>query len=204
MSEEVVLSFSGGKDSCLALYQLQQRGINVACLLTTVWKKSKETVAHNEKLERIEAQAKSLNIPVHFMETDFDTYAEDFVSNLEEIKEDFKVDGIAFGDIYLEGHREWGEQVASLVELNAVYPLWTEQKNVVAMLRQFVALGFEAKVIKVDEPKLPESWIGRLVDEAFIEDILTKDVCPMGESGEYHTFVYDGPIFKHAILNDKT
>lgn len=203
MTEKVVLSFSGGKDSCLALYQLQQQDIHVACLLTTVWKDSKETVAHNEKLERIEAQAKSFNIPIHFLRTDFDTYTADFVSDLKELKENYKLDGIAFGDIYLDGHREWGEQVASLAKLDAVYPLWTEQKNVVAMLRRFVSLGFKAKVIKVDEQKLPKSWIGRLVDEAFIEDILRKDICPMGESGEYHTFVYDGPIFKRPILIDK-
>ena len=195
MTRRVTLSFSGGKDSCLALYYLQQKGIKVVCLLTTVWKESMATVAHNEELDRIEVQAQSLNIPVHFIETDFSTYQSDFVNALKEIKEKFSVDGIAFGDIYLQGHRDWGEQVATLAGLEPLYPLWSPQENVVDLLREFVSLGFKAKVIKVDPLKLPESWCGRLIDASFIADILEKDVCPMGESGEYHTYVGDGPIY---------
>jgi uncharacterized protein (TIGR00290 family) len=194
----VALSFSGGKDSCLALYQLQQQGIDVVCLLTTIWKDSLQTVAHDEALELIEGQAKRLNIPVHFVETDFSTYREDFVNALHNVKENFRIDGIAFGDIYLQGHREWGEAVADSAGLQALYPLWTAQENAAAMLHHFVALGFSAKVIKVDETKLPTCWIGRLLDMELIGAILTKDVCPMGESGEYHTHVYDGPIFNKS------
>lgn len=195
MNKNVVLSFSGGKDSCLALYELQQQGINVACLITTVLKENQETVAHNEKLERIEAQAHCFNIPVHFIETEFNTYTDDFVHHLQEVKNKYQLDGAAFGDIYLEGHLKWGEQVTEKAGLEAIYPLWTKQENVVALLYRFIELGFKAEIIKVDETKLPENWVGRQVDESFMEDILLKDVCPMGESGEYHTYVYDGPTF---------
>ena len=195
MNKTVALSFSGGKDSCLALYELKQQGIDIACLLTTVWKESNQTVAHDEKLQRIEEQAQRLNIPVLFIETDFKSYQVDFVNTLNKAKEKFKLDGIAFGDIYLEGHRDWGEQVAASAGLKALYPLWIPQENVANLLHQFVDLGFKAQVIKVDASKLPESWIGRIVDETFIEDILQENVCPMGESGEYHTYVDDGPLF---------
>lgn len=195
MRKRVTLSFSGGKDSCLALYQLQQEGIDVVCLVTTVLKQSMETVAHDEKLERIEAQARRLNIPVYFIETDFSTYQVDFIKALKEINEKFHIDGIAFGDIYLQGHRDWGEQVADLAGLKALYPLWTPQENVISLLREFVSLDFTARVIKVDPLKLSKNWVGRLIDHSFITDILKKDVCPMGESGEYHTYVEDGPIF---------
>lgn len=200
MTKRVVLSFSGGKDSCLTLYKLQQQNIKISCLITTIYEKTQETVAHDEKREKIEAQAKSIGIPVHFMETDFKTYTEDFVRNLEVLKQEYKIDGIAFGDIYLDGHREWGEQVAEKAELEALYPIWTKQENVLGLLREVVDTGFKARVIKVDKEKLPEEWVGRTLDEPFIRDILQRDVCPMGESGEYHTAVYDGPVFQYSVL----
>lgn len=200
MSKQVALSFSGGKDSCLALYKLQQKNVKVSCLITTIWEKSQETVAHDETWEKITALAMSIGIPIHFIETDFETYTEDFVRNLEELKEQFNIDGIAFGDIYLDGHREWGEQVALKAGLEPLYPIWTKQEEVLDLLHEVVDEDFKARVIKVDQTKLPESWVGRVLDETFISDIQQKDVCPMGESGEYHTAVFDGPIFQYTLL----
>ncbi|MEN1968673.1 diphthine--ammonia ligase [Lentibacillus sp. N15] len=196
---KVVLSFSGGKDSCYALYRLQQQGYEVACLLTTVWQVEKETVAHGQKLEKIERQAEQIGIPVHFMETDFKQYTDDFIQKLNELQAIYQIDGVAFGDIYLEGHRQWGEQMAIQAGLKPIYPLWTDQHQVLDLLKEFVALNFQARVIKVDPEKLPENWVGRLLDESFINDISKKDVCPMGESGEYHTTVIDGPIFRELV-----
>lgn len=197
MIKKVALSFSGGKDSCLALYYLQKQDVQVACMLTTAWKGNQKTVAHDEKRERIVRQADRLEIPVHFIKTDFSTYSEDFVYRIKDMKRRYGIDGMAFGDIYLEGHREWGEQVAAEAGVEAVYPLWSDEKEVLGLLREFVALGFQAEVVKVDAEKLPESWVGRHVDDTFVADILTyRDVCPMGESGEYHTYVVDGPIFR--------
>lgn len=196
MVKKVALSFSGGKDSCFALYKLQEKGVEVACLLTTIWQKSGSTVAHDEKREQIEQQAVRVGIPVCFIETDFDTYTGDFVRAVEDLKEEYGIDGAAFGDIYLEGHREWGEQVTRKASVEAVYPLWTKQENMLQLLREIIAAGFKAKVIKVDPERLPADWVGRMVDLNFAQDIAKYDVCPMGESGEYHTTVLDGPIFK--------
>lgn len=201
MTKQVALSFSGGKDSCFALYKLQQQNIKVSCLVTTIWGKSQETVAHDEKREKITEKAKSIGIPVHFMDSDFDTYSEDFVHNLNVLKNQYSINGIAFGDIYLDGHREWGEQVAEQAGLEPIYPIWTNQENVLNLLQEVVDLGFKAKVIKVDKTKLPADWVGRILDQKFIKDICQKDVCLMGESGEYHTTVYDGPIFQYPISN---
>lgn len=195
--ERVVLSFSGGKDSCLALYHLLKEDLKVVSLVTTAWKDKGKTVAHDEPLDQIEKQAEQFGIPVNFIKTDFDTYQENFINKLKELKSKLDIDTVAFGDIYLEGHREWGEQVAREAGLNAYYPLWRKQENVVDLLRDFVDLGFKAKITKIDDSKLPTSWIGRTLNQSFIQDILKKDVCPMGESGEYHTFVYGGPIFNN-------
>lgn len=194
---KVALSFSGGKDSCLALYELQQRHIEVACLITTVWTENLSSVAHGEDLEKLKDQARALNIPIHFARTTFESYLDDFVEQLQIIKQRYHIDGIAFGDIYIAGHRAWGEDLAAKVQLKPIYPLWNEKENMLNMLQQFVDLGFQAEIIKIDPEKLPENWLGRRLDQSFISDIAAyKNVCPMGESGEYHTTVFAGPIFQ--------
>lgn len=193
----IALSFSGGKDSCFALYRLQQQGYQVVCLLTTVDLASEETVAHEEELGRIEQQARRIGIPVQFIKTDFKHYKDNFILHLNKMKEKYEIKGIAFGDIYLESHRKWGEQMSKQAGIEAIYPLWTCSSKVVNLLREFVSLPFQASVVKVDNTKLPESWVGRLLDDTFVADIQGRNVCPMGESGEYHTTVINGPIFKN-------
>ena len=194
---KTALSYSGGKDSSFALHKLQEQGIQVACLITTIWEKSGETVAHGEKRERVKKQAEQLGIPLEFIVTDFQKYTNDFKVRLQEVKDAYQLDAIAYGDIYLEGHRKWGVDVAESVGLDALYPLWTKQELAIDLLYEYVEAGFKSKVIKVDEEKIPKNWVGREVDAAFIRDILKYDkVCPLGESGEYHTYVYDGPIFQ--------
>ena len=195
----VALSFSGGKDSCFSVWELQQSNIEIACLLITVWKGNKKTVAHDESLERMKEQANSLQLPIYFMETDFQSYAENFVASLDELKHTYSIDGVAFGDIYLEGHRKWGEQIAFEANLSAYYPLWSDKRNALSLLQKYINLGFQSTITKVDDTKLPAEWAGRLADVSFVKDISRYDVCPMGESGEYHTFVYDGPIFSYPV-----
>lgn len=191
-----VLSFSGGKDSVLALYRLQQQKIPVVCLITTVWKNNGKTVAHDERTDRIEEQAARLGLPVEWIVTDFENYTTDFQQKLNHLKDMYQLEAVAFGDIYLEGHREWGENLAEATGLEALYPLWTAKEKAIDLLHQFVDAGFKSVIIKIDEKKLPSEWLGREIDESFIQDIVKFDVCPLGESGEYHTFVYDGPNFK--------
>src|SRR5699024_9715292 len=96
---KIALSFSGGKDSCFALYRLQQQGYQVVCLLTTVEQENQETVAHGEKLDHMEQQAERIGIPVHFIKTDFKHYTDNFVFHLNRMKEKYGIEGIAFGDI---------------------------------------------------------------------------------------------------------
>lgn len=194
--KNTVLSFSGGKDSMFALHRMKKQGIPVVCLVTTVWKESGETVAHGENLSRLEDQAARLNIPIEWVITDFENYTNDYKCRLEEIKEAYQIERIGYGDIYLEGHRKWGEELAESVGLEAYYPLWTERKEAIKLLTNFVEAGYKSKIIKLDEEKLPSEWLGREIDKSFIKDIVSFDVCPLGESGEYHTYVYDGPLFR--------
>ncbi|MCG1028955.1 diphthine--ammonia ligase [Virgibacillus halodenitrificans] len=199
MEHKVALSFSGGKDSCLALYYLQKKNVKVECLVTTVWTEEMKTFAHNEHIEQIRKQADALALPLHTIETDFSTYEEKFVLKLSEVKDKYGLDGIAYGDIYLEGHRIWGEGIAEKAGLEAFYPLWRDENQAKELLKDFVRLGFKAEIIKVNN-QLPKAWVGRSIDELFIKDITQlQSVCPLGESGEYHTRVYDGPNFTYSL-----
>ncbi|WP_246570175.1 diphthine--ammonia ligase [Lentibacillus saliphilus] len=193
--KRTALSFSGGKDSSFALYKLKQQGIEVACLVTTVFKQDDKTVAHGDAPEHVIQQAERLGIPVTFVYTDFESYNDDYLQHLLQLKQRYKLDAIAFGDIYLDGHREWGEKLAEKAGLEARYPLWTTEDQALPLLHEFISQGFKARVIKVDQRKLPSHWVGRLVDTSFANDIAELDVCPMGEAGEYHTVVEDGPCF---------
>lgn len=199
MNNRVVLSWSGGKDSCMALDVLRKQGVEVVCLITTVPEEISRTFGHGEKTELIRLQAEGLSIPVEFISCSFENYTERFVRELKKIKEKFNLMGIAYGDLYLYGHRDWGEKVAAEAEVEAVYPLWMQEKESLEALKTFVESGYKAKIIRVREDVLDQTWLGRELDAAFLQDIQTKPICPMGESGEYHTFVYDGPLFSRKI-----
>ncbi|MCM3705630.1 MULTISPECIES: Dph6-related ATP pyrophosphatase [Cytobacillus] len=202
MRKKVALSWSGGKDSCLALDVLIKKGYEVACLLTTVPQEISRTFGHGEKTELIQLQAKSLSIPAEFIFCTFENYSEHFVSDLKKIKGTYGITGIAFGDLYLDGHREWGEKTAAEAGLDAEYPLWMEEKDSLKALKTFVESDYKAKVIRVSEEVLDDSWLGKELDHDFVSKIEDQPVCPMGESGEYHTFVYDGPLFSASIQLD--
>jgi diphthine-ammonia ligase len=197
---KVALSWSGGKDACYALHKLHQAGIKVACLLTTIPKELNATFGHGEKRETIEAQGAALGIPVEWITCTFSTYGEDFVNVLKTVKEKYHIDGIAYGDLYLDEHRDWGEKIAETVEIEALYPLWIEESDSTEALARFVTSGYQAKVIRAQSSIFNKSWAGRVVDQQFYNDIRKLDICPMGEKGEYHTFVYDGPLFQKKIV----
>jgi diphthine-ammonia ligase len=197
--KNIALSWSGGKDGCMALDKLVKQGFHIACLVTTVPKEMGRTFAHGEKTELIELQGEALNVPVHFIECTFDHYTESFIDSLKMLKRKYHLEAIAFGDLYMDDHREWGEKTARSSGLDAIYPLWMKQSEALQALDAFVKSGYQAKVIRVRNDVLDDAWLGREVNDEFLRDIVKKDVCPMGEAGEYHTFVYDGPLFKKRI-----
>lgn len=199
VAKRVALSWSGGKDSCLALDKLTKQGVEVACLITTVPIEIGRTFGHGEKMEYVKIQAEALHIPVEFISCTFENYTSGYVNALNQFKLKYQLDGIAFGDLYLEGHREWGEQLAKDTSLEAIYPLWGRKEDALQQLNSFVHSGYKATVIRVREDVLDETWLGRPLDATFIRDITKKECCPMGESGEYHTFVSDGPLFQARI-----
>ncbi|MFO1444911.1 diphthine--ammonia ligase [Bacillus sp. Bva_UNVM-123] len=200
MRKRVALSWSGGKDGCLALDVLTNQEVDVVCLVTTVPQEIGRTFGHSEKIEMVKLQSDALGIPIELISCTYESYTSMFINILTKLKEIYKLEGIAFGDLYLDGHRKWGEELAKQVDLEAIYPLWTKQENSLKALEVFINSGYKAKVIKVREDVLDETWLGKTIDMAFMNDVRKIEMCPMGESGEYHTFVYDGPLFKSKIV----
>ncbi|MDN4524468.1 diphthine--ammonia ligase [Fictibacillus fluitans] len=203
MNKRWVLSWSGGKDACMVLDQLTSQGYQVVCLITTVPKEIGRTFGHGERTELIQAQADAIGIPLEWISCSFDSYTEDFISSLQSLKNKYEVDGVAFGDLYLDEHREWGENTAEQAGLLSGFPLWMKKEEAGAALKAFVDSGYKAKVIRISNRKLDENWLGREVDVSFLNEIVETGICPMGEAGEYHSYVYDGPLFRYKIPIEK-
>ncbi|MDQ0215866.1 uncharacterized protein (TIGR00290 family) [Oikeobacillus pervagus] len=200
MKKRIALSWSGGKDSCITLDRLVKESFEVACLVTTVPKNSGRTFAHGEKKELIQLQSEALHLPVHWIDCALEHYTENFIESLKELKSTYQLTSVAFGDLYLDGHREWGENVAKAAGLEALYPIWIgSEKASLQSLQTFVQSQYNAVIVKVRSDCLNEDWLGRELDQKFVQEIRQMDVCPMGENGEYHTFVYNGPLFEKKI-----
>jgi diphthine-ammonia ligase len=199
VKKRIAVSWSGGKDSCMTLDRLVKAGWQAVCLLTTVPVEIGRTFGHGEKAERIREQADALGIPVEFITCSLGSYTDDYIEALKRLKERYGLDAVAFGDLFLIEHREWGTSVAAAADVEAVYPLWMQEEGTADALLSFVESGYRAIVIRVKDGALSEAWLGREVDRSFYQDILGEDVCPMGEGGEYHTYVYDGPLFRRPV-----
>ncbi len=199
MAKRWALSWSGGKDACMVLDQLVKQGEEVTCLMTTLPKEIGRTFGHGERTELIQAQADALGIPLEWIPCSFESYTANFISELKSFKQKYKLDGVAFGDLYLDEHRQWGENVAEQTGLEAVYPLWMKKEEAPSALKNFVESGYKAKIIRVSNAHLEEKWLGREIDVSFLNDIQETGICPMGEAGEYHSYVYSGPLFRRAI-----
>ncbi len=189
-------SWSGGKDSCLALYKAIQKGGHPRCLLTMFGDDGERSKSHNLPPEVIAAQAGALAIPSSIGSASWGEYEKVFLGYLADLKNDGLVDGV-FGDIDLVPHREWVERVCCEHGMMAHLPLWQEARR--KLLADFIEAGFKAVIVVVDEKKLDRSFLGRELDWQTIDDLEAAGVDACGEEGEYHTVVAGGPIFGHDL-----
>lgn len=199
MVKRYALSWSGGKDCMMVFHQLKQQQIEIACLITTAPIETGRTFGHDEKVELIEAQSKMLGLPVHFIRCRYDHYTEDFIKDLRLLKESFGLDGIAYGDIYTDAHFEWGENTAAAASLEALFPLRAEPDQASRMLKEFIDTDYKAMIIRTRKGMIDRHYLGRTLDASFMAEVVQTGCCPMGENGEFHTFVYDGPLFQKPI-----
>ena len=192
-------SYSGGKDSALALYRMIQQGHNPIALITTVNTDQGRSWFHGIQKELLLAVSRSLDIPIIFNECTPDSYAQSFDQSLQKARE-LGADCCVFGDIDIEGHKTWNEERCNEAGLKLVLPLWMEERE--ALVSEMLSAGFKA-MVKVVNNSLDQSLLGQDLTPALVEEIKASGADPCGENGEYHTFVYDGPIFAYPISFEK-
>jgi uncharacterized protein (TIGR00290 family) len=194
------LSWSGGKDSALALHELRTRsGPAPAALVTTVTGDYGRVSMHGVRRELLCRQAEAAGLPLVEVEIPAgcsnDVYEQRMGQALAEAPL-AEVQTIAFGDLFLADIRAYREQRLSQVGKRATFPLWGRDTG--GLAREFVAEGFEAILVCIDPSRLDRSFAGRKFDTGLLDD-LPPGVDPCGENGEFHTFVYAGPVFAAPI-----
>ncbi|PEJ59538.1 hypothetical protein CN692_04930 [Bacillus sp. AFS002410] len=197
-NRKVAVSWSGGKDCCLALDQLIKDGYEVACLVSMVSKKDDRNHAHGTQLNFLQMQADAIGIPLVMIDS-AGQYEESMINGLKAIKEQFNLTSIAFGTLYVSEDRQWNELVASQSGLQALFPVWITKNESINLLNKWLMTGYNAIVCRASERIFDSSIVGRTLNEDLKELFTSKEICPMGEGGEYHTFVIDGPLFKERL-----
>jgi diphthine-ammonia ligase len=189
-------SWSGGKDSSLALHHAILGGGKPRYLLTMMSDDGHGSRSHGLPRSLLEEQARRLGIPIVFRAASWTEYENVFSAALEDFRAKGITDGV-FGDIDIQDHRDWCQRVCSARGIRARHPLWQRPRR--ELLEEFIALGFQATLVVVQADKMGPVWLGRSIDARAIQELEQLGVDPSGELGEYHTVVTDGPIF-HAGL----
>ncbi|MFT3825755.1 MAG: diphthine--ammonia ligase [Chitinophagaceae bacterium] len=194
------MNWSGGKDSSLCLHRvLQDKKYSVDTLLTSINATYDRISMHGVRRELLVAQANALGIPLTTIELPEQPSMQEYETTLLQKVNTLRSEQYThalFGDIFLEDLKRYREQQLQQVGITAVFPLW--QVSTKQLMQEFLAAGFKAIIVCVNEQFLDKSFCGRLIDESFVRDLPAHvDVC--GENGEYHSYVFDGPVFKQPI-----
>ena len=200
MSNNIFLSWTGGKDSSLALYEIQKANTHrVAGLLTTVTEDYDRISMHGVRRVLLEAQAEALGLPLRKIMIPKDATNAVYESRMRALLEEGLregIDTVAFGDIFLEDLKLYREKNLAQLEMKGLFPIW--KRDTAELAQTFIRLGFKAALACVDTAFLDPSFAGRSYDGDLLRD-LPPNVDPCGENGEFHSFAFDGPIFKHPI-----
>lgn len=193
-------NWSGGKDSALALYHAQKNGLySVEKLLTNINGKHRRISMHGVGEELLEQQAESIGLPLQKIilseEPSMQEYEQQMKKNLMALKKESFTHAI-FGDIFLEDLKAYREKQLATIGLTATFPIW--KRDSIELIHEFIDLGFKTILVCIKADLLPKEFAGRVIDRDFLKD-LPKNVDACGENGEFHTFVFDGPIFSKPI-----
>ena len=194
------MSWSGGKDSAMALYKIQNfSDLEVVSLHTSFDKKLKRVGLHGIPEALIEKQAESIGLPLEKIYLPQDTSHGSYEAVMKEFCEqqvEKGVEGIVFGDIFLEDLKAYREKQLDAVGLEALFPLW--HSPTLELVKEFIGLDFKTLICCLNAQLLPKSMLGKTLDDALISEIAAL-ADPCGERGEFHTFVFDGPLFKFPV-----
>jgi len=204
VKEKVLFTWSGGKDSAMALHELKKNaGYEIAALLTTITEDYDRVSMHGVRRELLEAQTASLGLAIEKVLISKQSSNEDYESRMRTVLERYKAEGVssvAFGDIFLEELRRYREDNLAKIGMKGIFPLW--KRNTSHLARDFIHAGFRAVITCIDSEVLDKRFAGREFDEAFLSE-LPPEIDPCGENGEFHSFVHDGPIFENGIRHTR-
>jgi uncharacterized protein (TIGR00290 family) len=200
VGQKAILSWSGGKDSSLALYEmLTRKDFKIVSLLTTLTTDFDRISMHGVRRALLQKQAEFLHLPIEEVWIRKDGTNAEYESQMSKILAKHQSDGVrhvVFGDLFLEDIRSYREEKLSKMGMEGVFPLW--KRDTMKLASFFIKRGFKAIVCTVDPKALDPGFCGREFDESFLSDLPTR-IDPCGENGEFHTFVYSGPIFGEEI-----
>lgn len=199
--KNAIFNWSGGKDSSFALYKiLTEKKYQIQTLLTTINQKYDRVSMHGVRKPLLEKQAENLGISLTKLllpeNLTMKKYDQEMQKTLKSLVRKYELENAIFGDIFLEDLRKYREKRNKILGLEAIFPLW--KMNTKKLALDFIEKGFKAILVCVDTRFLGQDFVGRIFDKAFLDD-LPKNVDPCGENGEFHTFVFEGPIFKNKI-----
>ena len=193
-----VVSWSGGKDSCLALDRAKNQGLEPACMITMLDETGSRSRSHGLPRRVLQAQSTSLGLPLIERAVSWQGYEAAFVSALSEARQIHGLKAAVFGDIDLEEHRAWEEKVCAQAGLVPRLPLWQQDRR--QLLRELLNRGYQGMVVCLDTRRLHAGLLGRRLDEALFDELEQVGADAYGENGEYHSVVTDGPVFSHPIV----
>ncbi|MFB0559075.1 MAG: diphthine--ammonia ligase [Dehalococcoidales bacterium] len=198
--DKVLFAWSGGKDSAISLYEIRKsEKYEIVALLTTITDGYDRVSMHGVPRTLVEQQAYSLGLPIEEVFIPKASSNEEYESKMKVVLTKFKqagVSSVVYGDVFLEWIRKYREDNLSQLAMKGIFPIWG--RDTAELTRSFIALGFQAVITCIDSKVLDRRFIGRRLDEHFLVE-LPPNVDPGGENGEFHSFVFDGPIFKERI-----
>ncbi|WP_128543420.1 Dph6-related ATP pyrophosphatase [Larkinella soli] len=198
--KKAIVSWSGGKDSALALFYAQQNPeLEIVGLMTSVNERFGRVSMHGVRTKLIQAQADALRLPLQFVRFSGEVSLEIYNATMQKTFAALRDEGISrvvYGDIFLEDLKQYRERQLERAGLQGVFPLWKKDSG--NIMEEFLALGFRTVLVCLNENHLPEPWAGRELDLSAVQE-LPASVDPCGENGEYHTFVFDGPTFSRPV-----
>lgn len=197
---KIVFSWSGGKDSALGLYELLAGGeFEIAALFTTITADYDRVCMHGVRRVLLERQAAALGFPLHPVKlpaaVSNSEYERIMAAEMMRFKEQ-GINAVAFADLFLTDLKKYREEKLAQAGMSGIFPLWARETS--ALAESFIATGFQAIITCVDSKSLDRSFVGRRFDETFLRD-LPPSVDPCGENGEFHSFVFAGPIFRSPL-----
>ncbi len=189
-------SWSGGKDSYYALQLAIESGLEATVLLNVLNESGMRSRSHGISKELLQAQAKALNVPIQFFSSSWETYEENYIEALQNLKKEYAITHTVFGDIDIESHRAWEEKVSASACLQPVLPLWQQSRK--ALVIEMLELGIEPLIVSCNQ-QMGARFLGQILSKSLLTELEEMGIDPCGENGEYHTLVVNAPLFKHRL-----